>query len=88
MARGSTVSVLLSAQEMRLVRARVRRGGYRSESDVVREGLQLLLTGPKESRRRRAEAKRALAAGYRATARQDRRIVEDWAQMADPWPQE
>ena len=43
MARGAIIDISLTAKELKLVRERVKDGGYMSESDMIRDGLRRLL---------------------------------------------
>jgi antitoxin ParD1/3/4 len=89
MGREATINVSLTPQQLRLVRQRVRSGGYASASEVIREGLRVLFKHDQAHDTKPAGSlKDRLAAGYKACARQDRAIAREWAQLGEAWPNE
>jgi putative addiction module CopG family antidote len=88
MPRGSTINTTITAQQMRLIRERVRAGRSRSASDVVRQALELLFERDATAGSRSVSAqylKAKLAAGYKAMAAHDRKVAREWAQLDDAW---
>ncbi len=87
MARGAIIDISLTAKELKLVRERVKTGGFGSESDVIREGLRQLFrqADTKSKRVGRSEFER-LEAAYRAMSVQDRKLAREWSGLNDPWP--
>jgi antitoxin ParD1/3/4 len=89
MGREATINVSLTPQQLRLVRQRVRSGGYASASEVIREGLRVLF---KHDHAHDTKTSRSLddrlVAGYKACAQQDRAMVQEWAQLGEAWPNE
>jgi Arc/MetJ-type ribon-helix-helix transcriptional regulator len=89
MARGSTIGVSLTAKELALVRKQVERGGYTSESDVIRDSLRHMFGtngGPPAAKRGRRSNSQRLAAAYRAMAPHDRKLAGEWSTLDDRWP--
>jgi Arc/MetJ-type ribon-helix-helix transcriptional regulator len=83
------IGVSLTPKELELVRARVEKGGYESESDVIRDSLRQTLgraASPIHSAAKCRSKSQKLAAAYRATSAEDRKIARDWAILNDPWP--
>ncbi|HSZ54747.1 MAG TPA: type II toxin-antitoxin system ParD family antitoxin [Tepidisphaeraceae bacterium] len=89
MARDATINVSLTPQQLRLVRERVESGDYGSTSEVIRESLRMLFrqqrTSPRAPARRGG---RSLAAGYKATAAHDRKLVQEWAELPEASPED
>lgn len=87
MSRTTTIPVPLTPRQLKLVRDRVHSGEYPSEADVIRASLKTLLgrNGTAKSKTRRT-AQSQLAAAYRASAREDRRLAAEWAALDDSWP--
>jgi Arc/MetJ-type ribon-helix-helix transcriptional regulator len=89
MTRGMIIGVSLSAKEVKLLRQRVKQGGYLSESDVLRDGLRRMFLrdghAVAASARTRSDSQR-LAAAYRTMATHDRDLARQWSSLNDPWP--
>jgi antitoxin ParD1/3/4 len=87
MAREATINVSLTSQQLRLVRQKVNSGHYHSASEVVRESLRMLFrrSGPRKIDP--AELRRQLEQGYKATAKRDRKIANEWAVLPEAWPE-
>jgi Arc/MetJ-type ribon-helix-helix transcriptional regulator len=83
------IGVSLTAKELKLVRQQVERGGYTSESDVIRDSLRHMFgnngRSPAAKRGHRSKSQR-LAAAYRAMAPHDRKLASEWSTLDDQWP--
>ena len=78
MARQSTINVSLTPQQLQMVHQRVRQGGYSSASELIREALRMLFgQNGSPSGKSRQSLKTQLAAGYKVTARHDRRTAQE-----------
>jgi antitoxin ParD1/3/4 len=78
MARGATINISLTPQQLRLVRQRVDSGQYESASELIRESLRMLF---QQNRLAAAPSvkrlERRLAAGYKASAARDRKLARE-----------
>jgi putative addiction module CopG family antidote len=88
MARGATINVSLTPQQLRLVRQQVNSGQYESASEVVRDGLRMLFGDMHANTSRHEQLRRELERGYKATARRDRKLANEWAALTEAWPEE
>jgi Arc/MetJ-type ribon-helix-helix transcriptional regulator len=88
MARGTVIGVALSAKELKLLRDRVRGGGYLSESDVIRASLRQFFRhdGRPAISPKGRHSSTQLATAYRSMAALDRKLAREWSSLKDPWP--
>jgi Arc/MetJ-type ribon-helix-helix transcriptional regulator len=88
MARATT-TIALSPSQLREIRKGIDAGMFKSADDAVRQGLRLLLEKKTGVRRRATTPSAALLEqGYREWAEHDRKCVEEWSKLNDPWPEE
>lgn len=88
MARGATINVSLTPQQLRLVRERLDSGHYESASEVIRQSLRMMFDGNRSQRPPSArQLKHRLASGYRAMAAHDRKLAQDWSKLPEAWPE-
>jgi putative addiction module CopG family antidote len=87
-ARASSINILLTPKQARLIRQQVNSGHFHSPSDVVRKGLDLLFRQPNPRKSNLTALKDQLEHGYRATSKRDRKIANEWATLAEAWPEE
>jgi putative addiction module CopG family antidote len=93
MSRSATINISLTPEQLNLVRARVRAGEYHSASELVRASLRQtferkVADSPRQAtlKAKLRKARKNLAAAYKATAINDRKIAQDWSTLKDPWP--
>lgn len=88
MARGATINVSLTPEQLRLVRQTLNSGHYESASEVIRQSLRMMFHDKRSRHSTTAsQLKRRLSAGYKAMAARDRKIERDWSKLPDAWPE-
>jgi Arc/MetJ-type ribon-helix-helix transcriptional regulator len=87
-ARNSTLNISIKSEQARLLRAKVRSGEFASPSAAIQQGLEMLFNRSERTARSRKSSDQKLAAAYRAAARHDRELAQDWTQLNDAWPDE
>lgn len=88
MARGATINVSLTPEQLRLVRQTLNSGHYESASEVIRQSLQMMFQVKRPDRPTSAsQLKRRLSAGYKAMAARDRKLERDWSKLPNAWPE-
>jgi putative addiction module CopG family antidote len=87
MARGATINVSLTPEQLRLVRQTLNSGHYESASEVIRQSLRMMFQETRSQRPMSAsQLKRRLSSGYKAMTARDRKLERDWSKLPDVWP--
>ena len=81
------MNVSLTPRQIKLIREGIHAGQFGSPNEVVQAGLRALIQ-PKRAKHSlfSREFERLLASGYKAAAKQDREIAQQWAQLPEAWP--